>query len=327
MVFSRRTGLTRTAGALALGLLATLSASGSAWAQSRTIKYIVPLAPGGPNDTVARLVAEQIGRDGGPTLVVENKPGAGTVIGTEFVARSAPDGNTILMAAGSFVVNPHLKKLNYDPMTSFEPVCYLAESPQMILVPASSPYKTLADFVAAAKAKPDELTIAANGPATTQHVQIEALKLATGAKLTFVPFPGDGPSLNAVVGEQVSAAALDYATAAGQIKAGKLRVIVVGTAARLDFLPDVQTFAEAGVKDTEWAGTFGIMAPAKTPKSEIDMLSGWVTKALKSPDLREKFAALGIIPKGQCGAEYGAFVRKQSDTFARTIEAAHIKAD
>ena len=296
-------------------------------AQSRTIKYIVPLAPGGPNDTVARMVAEQIGRDGGPTLVIENRPGAGTVIGTEQVARSLPDGNTLLMAAGSFVVNPHLKKMNYDPLTSFEPICYLAESPQMIVVPSSSPFKTLGDLITAAQQRPGALTIAANGPATTQHVQIEALKFATRANITFVPFPGDGPAMNSVLGDQVSAAALDYATASAQLKAGTLRGLVIGSNARIPELPDVPTFSESGIKDTEWAGTFGVMAPAKTPQPILEELIGWFSKALQSPDLRKKFANLSVFPKGQCGSDYGAIVRKQYETFGRSIRATNFKID
>ena len=192
---------------------------------------------------------------------------------------------------------------------------------------ASSPIRTLADLIAAAKARPGEVTIAANGPATTQHIQIAALQSATGIKLNFVPFPGDGPSMNALLGGQVDAAALDYATVAGQVKAGKLRAIVTGTSNRVPQLPDTQTFAEAGVKDTEWAGTFGIVAPAKTPKAKIDELAGWITKALKSPDLLQKFDQLSLFPQGQCGADYGAFLRKQFDAFGRAIKEANIKVD
>ncbi len=309
-----------TAAALAL-------AASGALAQSRTIRFVVPLPPGGPNDTVARLTADEIGRETGVSMVIENKPGAGTVIGTEFVARAAPDGDTILIAAGSFVVNPHLKKLDYDPLTSFEPICYLAESPQMIVVPASSPFKTFGDFLAAAKAKPGELTIAANGPSTTQHVQIEALKHATGINVTFVPFSGDGPSMNAVLGEQVNAAGLDYATAQAQLQAGRLRPIVVGTAKRLPQLPDTPTFAEVGVKDTIWAGTFGIVAPAKTPRAKLAELEGWFTNALKAPDLREKFDHLGLIPQGQCGADYAAILKRQYDAFGRAIKDANFKTE
>jgi len=322
---TRGYGIARRALAAAM-LMAALA--GPAWPQSSgPIKYIVPLPPGGPNDIVARLMADQIGKDSGVNLVIENRPGAGTVIGTEAVARAAPDGNTILMAAGSFVINPQLKKLDYDPLTSFEPICYLAESPQMIVVPASSPFKTFADLLAAAKARPGELTIAANGPATTQHLQIEALKHATGMNIVFVPFAGDGPAMNAVLGEQVSAGALDYATIASQVQAGKLRVIVVGTAARLPQFPDVQTFAEAGVKDTEWTGTFGVVAPAHTPQARIDALAGLFSKALLAPELRQKFAALGLVPKGLCGADYAAVLRRLYDSFGRAIKDANFKVE
>ena len=145
--------------------------------------------------------------------------------------------------------------------------------------------------------------------------------------MTFVPYPGDGPSLNALVGDQVTAAALDYQTLLGQLKAGKVRVIVVGTKTRLPMLPDVQTFAEAGVKDTEWAGTFGAVAPAHTPKAKIDELAGWFVKALQAPATLERFASLGIIPEGKCGAEYGAVLSQQYEAFGRAIKAANFKVE
>jgi tripartite-type tricarboxylate transporter receptor subunit TctC len=293
----------------------------------KNIKFIVPLAPGGPNDTVARLMADEIGRAQGVSMIVDNRPGAGTVIGTEQVARAAPDGNTILMAAGSFIVNSTVKKLNYDPLTSFEHICYLVESPQVITVPTSSPIKTLDDFIAVAKAKLGALTLAANGPATAQHIEFEMFKHAAGLDITFVPFPGDAPTLNAILGDQVSAALLDYASVAPQIRAGKLRVLVVGTAKRIPALPDVPTVGEAGYKDLEWVGTLGVVAPAKTPKADMDQLIGWFQAALKSPQLSEKLANLGLYPKGLCGADYTAFLRKQFAQFQRGVAEGNIKAE
>ena len=178
------------------GLAALLSlgcAATSARAQTGPIHDIVPLTAGGPNDTVARLMAEEIGREQGVTIVVDNRPGAGTVIGTDLVARAAPDGNTILQTAGSFIVNSAVKQLSYDPLKDFAHICYMVETPQMLVVPASSPYHTIGEFLDAARKNPGKLTLAANGPATAQHIEFEMFKHAAGVDITFVPFPGDAP--------------------------------------------------------------------------------------------------------------------------------------
>lgn len=302
-------------------------AASAAFAQSRTIKLIVPLSPGGPNDLVARLTGEHIQRNQAVSMVIENRAGAGTVIGTELVARAVPDGNTILMAAGSFTVNPHIKKLSYDPLTSFEPVCYLVRSPHVLVVPASSPYKALPDLLAAARAKPDEIMFAANGPATSQHIEFEMLKRAADVKMTFVPFTGDAPTLNAALGDQVSVAILDYVTVAEYIRIGKLRAIAVGTQQRIDKLPDTPSMGELGFKDFDWAGTFGILAPAKTPKDKVDDLIRWFSEALKAPEVLAKLDNLGLYPMNQCGPDYAAFLRKAYDQNGRVIKESNIRAE
>ena len=312
--------------ALVAGCALALAAS-AAFAQSRTIKLIVPLSPGGPNDLVARLTGEHIQRNQGVSMVIENRAGAGTVIGTELVARAVPDGNTILMAAGSFTVNPHIKKLSYDPLTSFEPVCYLVRSPHVLVVPASSPYKTLPDLLAAARARPDEIMFAANGPATSQHIEFEMLKRAADVKMTFVPFTGDAPTLNAALGDQVSVAILDYVTVAEYIRIGKLRAIAVGTQQRIDKLPDTPSMGELGFKDFDWAGTFGILAPAKTPKDKVDDLIRWFSEALKAPEVLAKLDNLGLYPMNQCGPDYAAFLRKAYDQNGRVIKESNIRAE
>jgi tripartite-type tricarboxylate transporter receptor subunit TctC len=294
-------------------------------AQSRQIRYVVPLAPGGPNDTIARLMADEIGREQGATMVVENHPGAGTIIGTEIVARAVPDGNTILQAAGSFIINSTVRKLDYDPIKDFAHICYLVETPQMLVVPASSPFHTIDDLLKAARAKPGALTLAANGPATAQHIEYELFRRAAGIELTFVPFPGDAPTLTAVSGEQVSAALFDYSTGAGQIAAGKLRPLLVGTSKRLAAFPDVPTLGDIGFPDLEWVGTLGVVAPAKTPPAAVSRLIGWFRAALKAPAIQPKLAGLGVLPKGLCGADYTAFLRKQQAQFQRGVREANIK--
>src|SRR6195256_4268405 len=183
--------------------IALLASADSADAQSRTIKIVNPYPPGGTADIIARLMGEQIGRQHGVTMIIENRPGGGTVIGTEAAARSAPDGNTLLISSVALVINPHLRKVNYDPLTSFEPICNLVQSPQVLVVNSASPYRTFADPTNAARAKPGELTLASTGPASPSHVAFEILKRATKLEMIYVPFPGNAPTINAVLGGHV----------------------------------------------------------------------------------------------------------------------------
>jgi tripartite-type tricarboxylate transporter receptor subunit TctC len=171
-------------------------------AQQRPVRIIVPSTPGGGADVLARAQ--------GQTVVVENRPGAGNTIGTEAAARAAPDGNTLLLTTPEFVINPHLRKLSYDPLTSFEPVCYLARSPQIFVFNPASSHRRLKDLLDAAKAKPGELTVASAGPASSPHVAIERIKREAGVNFTYVPYQGSGPALNALLGQHVTAAVASY---------------------------------------------------------------------------------------------------------------------
>jgi tripartite-type tricarboxylate transporter receptor subunit TctC len=194
MIFGRREFAQLGTAVLAVIIL-TLSSYG-AWSQAtRSIKIVVPYAPGGGNDIVARLLGEQIGRMQGATMLIENRAGAGAVIGTEAVSRAAPDGNTVLLSTSDFIITPHLRKLNYDPLTSFEPICYLVIQPLVVVVNEASPYGTLADLLDAARAKPGELTLASNGPATFYHIAFETLKRAAKVDMIFVPYPGVAPAV------------------------------------------------------------------------------------------------------------------------------------
>jgi tripartite-type tricarboxylate transporter receptor subunit TctC len=176
-------------------------------------------------DILARLIGEQITRTRGIGTLMENRPGSGTVVATEAVSRAAPDGNTVLFMGNSFVINSHLRKLNYDPLVSFEPVCHLINSPQVIAVNVAAPYKTLGDLIDAAKAKPGELSLASVGPATAQHIASEMFQRVTGANFVYVPFPGGGPAVNALLGSHVTAVLQNYAEMQESLKAGNLRAL------------------------------------------------------------------------------------------------------
>jgi tripartite-type tricarboxylate transporter receptor subunit TctC len=314
-------------GAACVAAAAVAFGTPAAQAQQGPIKIVVPYPPGSGPDILSRLMAEQIGRDGGPTVVIENRPGGGTLIGTETVARAEPDGNTVLLVANSFVINPVLKKGNYDVGTSFDPVCYLAATPMVLVVKSEAPYKTVADLVAAARAKPGTIVFSSGGPASSLHVAIEVLKRATNIDVTYVPYAGTAPSVNALMGGHVTAVWADYPTVVSQLKAGTLRGLVTTSSQRVAPLPDVPTLKELGIGSYEADIFYGIVAPAKTPPETLGKLSGWFGTALKASDMQPKLDKQGLIPVGQCGAPFGAHLRKMSDDYRQIITAANIKAD
>jgi len=197
-----------------------------AWSQpTGTVKLIVPFPAGASSDILARLLSEQIAADQGATFVTENRPGAASLVGTEAVSRARPDGNTLLLSSNLLIVTPLLRRVNYDPLTSFEPICQLVNSPLFVVVNSSSRYRTLTDFLDAARAKPGDLTLAGTGPASPTQIALEMLKREAHVDLTFVPFPGQAPALTALLGDHVTSAIADYASLAEQLKAGKLRAL------------------------------------------------------------------------------------------------------
>jgi tripartite-type tricarboxylate transporter receptor subunit TctC len=297
----------------------------SAWSQSQ-IKIVVPYTPASGPDILSRLVAEQIGRAQGPTVVVENRPGGGTMIGTELVSRAAPDGTTVLMVANAFVVNPALKKGSVDP-SSFEPVCQLAATPMVLVVKGDAPYRTLADLLAAARAKPGELSLASGGPATSLHVAFEVVKRAGNVTMTYVPYGGSAPAINALLGGHVTSVFADYPTIISQLKSGTLRGLVTASAARVEALPDVPTINESGLTKYDADIFYGVMAPAKTPADKLAQLSKWFTAAIDTPEMKQKFAQQGLFPTVRCGADWGSYIRKQVEEYTRVVREANIKAE
>jgi tripartite-type tricarboxylate transporter receptor subunit TctC len=307
----------------AVGLVASLAPS--AWSQpAGTIKIVVPYTPGSGPDILSRLMAEQIGRAQGPTVVVENRPGGGTVIGTEAVERAEPDGHTVLLVANSFVANPPLKRASYDPTRSFEPVCHLAATPMVLVVLASSPYRTLNDLIAAARAKPGELAFASGGPGSSLHVAIEVLKRAANINVTYVPYGGTAPAINALMGNHVAAVWADYPTVVSQLSSGALRGLVTTSRTRVEALPEVPTLTETGISNYEADIFYGIVAPAKTPPEMVNRLSAWLIGALKASDMKPKLAQQGLFPVGICGAEFGAYLQRMVDDYTRIIREANI---
>jgi tripartite-type tricarboxylate transporter receptor subunit TctC len=306
-------------------ILLALSGHDALSQTSANIKIIVPSSAGGGADAMSRLLAEHISRSHDQTLVVENRPGAGNTIGTEFVSRSAPDGNTLLIVTPEFVINAHLRKLNYDPLTSFEPICYLARSPQLIVVNSMSPYRTLGDLFNAARAKPNELTLASAGPASGAHIAFEALKREANVNITFVPYPGSPPAVNALLGGHLTSVFASFSNVAELVRSGTLRALATASLTRIEEMPNVPTVAEVGFKDFEADIWYGLVAPAKTPSVTIAQRAAWFKEALENPDIKQKLGAQGQFPVTKCGAEFNVFIRKQHETFGRAIHDANIK--
>ena len=308
---------------IAAGLLA--ASSSTVLAQANRLTIVVPFAAGGGIDIFARLFGEEIGKSG-QTVVIEDRPGASSMIGTEYVARAKPDGLTVLISSNSTLITPRLKKTAINPLTDLIPVCNLAESPQVIAVNKASPFKTLKELVAAAKEKPGNFTISSNGPASTQHLVAEMFKRSAQIDMTYVPYNGGAPAVNAVIGGQVTAVAGNYSEVHGQIDGGELRPLATTMSKRIPSAPNIPTAREEGF-DFDIASWHGVAVPAKTPAAEVERVRDLFMTALKSPDLQKKLAVHQYLPTGVCGAQLVDVMKEQSDTIGRIAEIAGIKLD
>jgi tripartite-type tricarboxylate transporter receptor subunit TctC len=311
--------------ATAVFALAAASAPSPAVAQSsKTIKIIVPYTPGSGPDIISRLMGEQIQKAGGPTIVVENRPGGGMTIGTEAAARAEPDGNTLLLVANAFVVNMATKRGNFT-LGNFEPVCNLASTPMPLVVQANAPWKTVQELVADAKANPGKITFASGGPATSLHIAIEVLRLATKIDINYVPYGGSGPAITALMGGHVQAVWADYPTVVSQLKSGTLRALVTTSPKRLAVLPGVPIMEETGITKYEAEIFYGLVAPAKTPPQAIKSLSEMLLAAMNTPEMKTKFDQQGLFPDGTCGAKFGTFLQNITADYEKITTAAGIK--
>jgi tripartite-type tricarboxylate transporter receptor subunit TctC len=318
----------RTIVALILAALALLGPTWSDRASSQTkiIRVVISVPPGGSIDTLFRLLADQIGSTRGQSVIIESRPGAGGIIAAEAVARATPDGTTLLSNNNGMIISAILRKVNYDPRASFEPICYLVTTPQLVVVNSASPYRTLGELLDAARAKPAELSIASVGPNTTQHIGIERLKRLSQANLTYVSYPGGASTINALLGQHVTAAVLNWSEIGEQIIAGKARALATMAAQRIEPQPELPTVAESGFKDFETDVWFGLVAPAKTPPETVAQLIDWFRSALLAPDVKAKLTALALYPRPICGPAFDAHLERQAELYARLIRELGIKA-
>ncbi len=315
-------------GAAAVGLaLIVITGEAARSGPMKTIRIVDPNQVGGPVDRVARLLGEEIGRTQGLTFVIENRPGAGTLIGTEAVSRSPSDGATLLMNGNPFLINPHLRKAHYDPLTSFDPICRLATAPNVIAVNSASPYRSLADLLDAARAKPGELTLASIGPGTATQIAFEKFKRDAKIDMTFVPFAGTAPAVSALLGQHVTSYLGNTVVVAEHLKAGTLRALAVAGRTRIDALPALPTTAELGYAEFTVDYWIGVFAPANTPKETISRLGRWFTTAMQAPEIKADLAIRGLVPAVLCGTDFVASLRTQYDDYGRIIRQANIRAE
>jgi tripartite-type tricarboxylate transporter receptor subunit TctC len=318
-------------GALAFGALGAMSSSAVAQGDwpSKPITYVVPFAPGGNTDTLARIIGQKLSAALGQPVVVENKPGAGGNIGSDFVAKAKPDGYTILGGTiSSHAINPSVyPKMPYDAVKSFEPVILIGSSPLVLCAGVNSPYKTLQDVITAAKAKPGTLSFASPGNGTSPHLAGELLKTTAQIDLTHVPYKGSGPALTDVVAGNVPLMFDTMLVVGGQVKAGKLRPIAVASTKRIASLPNVPTVSEAGLPEFEVVSWQAIFAPAGTPKPIVQRLNTEIAKVLKTPDVQVRLDELGVDPAAGPPEQLAEFQKAEIAKWSKVVKAANVKVE
>lgn len=317
-----------------IGLLLLIStfpySVGHVWAEDYPVKplrIVVGFPPGGINDIVARVVAEKLGQSLGQTVIVENRPGAGGTMGADWVAKSKPDGYTLLMGSVSNIAmaQSQYKALPYDPAKDFVPVVLVAAAPNVLVVNPEFPVQSVKDLIALARQKPGGINYASAGLGTSNHLTVELLQVMTGTTLNHVPYKGDAPGTADVVAGQVPVIFPTLPVALPFIKAGKLRPVAVSSAERSSLLPDVPTVAESGgLPEFEVSVWVGILAPAGTPKEIVSRLNAEIVKIVRVPNVRERLAGLGAEPVGDSPEHFSAYIKTELVKWAKVAKAAGI---
>jgi tripartite-type tricarboxylate transporter receptor subunit TctC len=293
---------------------------------SRPVRLIVPFPPGGSNDVVGRLVAMQLSNQLGQQVFVDNRGGAGGVIGTEACATAAPDGYTLCIISIAHAVNPALHKLNYDPIKSFTPISIFATGPNVLAINPTLPVNSVKELVALAKQKPGELNYASAGVGSFQHLGGELFKLVAGVNIVHVPYKGGGPAMQDVISGHVKIMFSSLIQTTPFIKSGQLKALGTGGAKRSPVLPDVPTIAEAGVPGYVADNWWGLAAPANLPAPLVEKLYAASQAALKSPELNAQFEREGAAPVTMTTAEFGEYVKAEIAKWARVVKEGNIQA-
>jgi len=327
---------TRWGRAAALALAATCGAASMAHAQSQSraaagfpskpVRLIVPFAAGGPNDVMARVLAQRLATDTGQPFVVDNKAGAGGVIGTDAVAKAAPDGYTIGFVSAPFTMAPSLQaRMPYDSARDLAAVTKVAESPMLLMVPADSRFKTAGELIAYARQNPGKLTYGSGGIGSTPHLTTELLASLTGAKFLHVPYKGGGESIKALMGGEVDLLIDSVTSTAAPLASGRIRPLAIGGTTRLTRLPNVPTFTEAGIEKFAMTHWVGVVAPSKTPPAVVSTLQAQIAKELRAPDVIAKYAELGATPVGNSSGDFHNFIGDELGKWPHVVKSANIQ--
>ena len=311
------------------GALLMLIAAGAAAAYpDHPIRFVVPVAAGGGNDIVARLLAQKLTDAWGQSVVVDNRPGAATAIGAEIVAKAIPDGYTIMLTSVSFAINAGMRKqLPFDPVRDFATITQVARVPQIMVVNPAVPVTTLAEFIALAKAKPGQLNYASAGTGSSTHLAMELFMDMTGTKLNHVPYKGTAPGLTDVIAGHVQITFDAIPPTLPHVKSGRVRALAIGGTQRFPTLPDVPTLAEAGLPNYTFQSWFGIFAPARTPEAVVRSLNRELVRIIALPEMRKAFVELGIEPVGTSPEDFGKYLRAEIARWSDVMRAHNIRGE
>jgi tripartite-type tricarboxylate transporter receptor subunit TctC len=295
---------------------------------SKPIRIVVPFAPGGGTDILTRIMLPRMSEALKQQLIVDNRPGAGSQIGTDLVAKAPPDGYTILMVDTAFMTNPSLySKLPYNSEKDFAPVSLAATAPVIMIVHPSVPVRTVKELVALARAQPGALNFASGGPGSSTHLGVELLKYVAKIDLVHIPYKGTGPAVADVLGGQVTMMFAGISSVKQHVETGRLRAIAVTGEKRSPAMPKVPTFGEAGMTQVDASSYWGALAPARTPPEIVGRLSTTMAQVLRIRDVHEKLVELGFDPIGGSPSEFAALLAKETDKWAKVIRAAGVKLD
>jgi tripartite-type tricarboxylate transporter receptor subunit TctC len=294
---------------------------------TKPVRIVVPFAPGGGSDFIARFMAQRLTAALGQQVIVENKPGAGGILGIEAGIKSPPDGYTLTLIASSYTVNPSVYKINFDPVNDITPIIQISQGPLLIVVKPSLPVKTTKDLVALAKSKPGQLNFASSGQGSVIHLATELFDSMAGVKMNHIPYKGTGPALTDTIGGQTDLFFSSTATALPHVQSGKLRAVAVTTAKRIPALPNVPTVAESGVPGYEVILWHGLIGPKGLPRPVVDRINGEVTKALKLKETGEQLQNDGVDPAGGTPEQFGAQIKKEIGIWRKVAADAGVKAE
>jgi tripartite-type tricarboxylate transporter receptor subunit TctC len=309
-------------------LLAMAAANAAAAYPDHPIRLVVPVAAGGGNDIVARMLAQKLTDAWGQAVVVDNRPGAATAIGAEIVAKAIPDGHTIMLTSVSFAINAGMrKKLPFDAVSDFATITQVARVPQIMVVNPAVPATTLAEFIALAKAQPGKINYASAGTGSSTHLAMEIFMDMTGIRLNHVPYKGTAPGLTDVIAGHVQVTFDAIPPTLPHIKSGRVRALAIGGPQRFPTLPDVPTLAEAGLPNYTFQSWFGILAPARTPEAIVRALNRELVRIILLPETRKVFIELGIEPLGTSPEEFGKYLRTEIARWSDVMRAHNIRGE